>query len=293
MARLPMNRSRSFSCAGRSPLIKRRLKSSASKAPLHVADVLADPEYTSTRRKRSVATGLRWVPAVARRQRGRRHLCRKTRPEPYSANQIELVTTFADQAVIAIEASTCSTICRRAPDLADRWSSRRRRGRCWARSAARSRNWRRCCQERYSKTRMIFCGAKFATINLYDGERYAFVAGYNVPHQYSETQLNKPLTPRPEGIWNGRGDTPPGAYRGRQETARSPISKAMPPSSRFRTSRVRRTLAIVPMLKDDRLVGTLAYLSARRSARSATSRSALARQFCPAGGHRHREQPAA
>jgi signal transduction histidine kinase len=69
---------------------------------VHIVDVLADPEYThseaSDRRVQNDAgcsTGARWADGVLT----------LTRPgvRPFTENQIELITTFADQAVIAIE----------------------------------------------------------------------------------------------------------------------------------------------------------------------------------------------
>lgn len=83
------------SVAGRAALERR---------PVHVADVLTDPEYeysdlVAQQDYRAVLA----VPLL----RGDALLgviaILKPRPEPFTAKQVELVTTFADQAVIAIE----------------------------------------------------------------------------------------------------------------------------------------------------------------------------------------------
>ena len=70
-------------------------------------------------------------------------------------------------------------------------------------------------------------------MNLYDGEKFAFVAGHNVPREYAETQLNKPFVPHPRG---GLG-TVAATHRSvhiKDIRTQEPFSKAIPPSSRFR-----------------------------------------------------------
>ena len=70
---------------------------------VHVADVLADPEYS---RELALAGGWRAVLAVPLLHDGKpvgALAISKPEPKPFSAQQIQLLNTFADQAVIAIE----------------------------------------------------------------------------------------------------------------------------------------------------------------------------------------------
>src|SRR5262249_44740737 len=71
---------------------------------VHVTDVLEDPEYTWSETQK--IGGFRAALGAPLLRDGRVVgviFVAKTRPEPFSTKQIELVTTFADQAVIAIE----------------------------------------------------------------------------------------------------------------------------------------------------------------------------------------------
>src|SRR5206468_9660414 len=70
---------------------------------VHVADVLAEPGYTWSEAQR--ISGYRaaiGVPLFRDRTVVGVIFVGKGTPEPFTANQIDLVTTFADQAVIAI-----------------------------------------------------------------------------------------------------------------------------------------------------------------------------------------------
>src|SRR5262249_40370739 len=71
---------------------------------IHVPDVLADPEYNRPRLQDfvSVRAGL-GVPLVREVTVVGVFTLKRRGPRPYTKKQIELATTFADQAVIAIE----------------------------------------------------------------------------------------------------------------------------------------------------------------------------------------------
>jgi signal transduction histidine kinase/CheY-like chemotaxis protein len=71
---------------------------------VHIPDVLSDPEYTwSEAQKIGGYRAALGVPLLSKGDVAGVIFVAKTVPEPFTAKQIELVTSFADQAVIALE----------------------------------------------------------------------------------------------------------------------------------------------------------------------------------------------
>src|SRR5262249_52705873 len=101
------------------------------------------------------------------------------------------------------------------------------------------------------------CGAKFGTMNLYDGERFETVAGYNVPREFAETQLTKPFVPHPKSGLGAIAVTHQPVHIEDIRT-QQPYLERHPAVVGISDIAGARTLAIVPMLKGDMLVGTLA-----------------------------------
>ena len=71
---------------------------------VQIADVLSDPKKTSQKHKNWVKAGRLWrFPFCVRQIPVGALALQRTEPRAYSGKQIELVETFADQAVIALE----------------------------------------------------------------------------------------------------------------------------------------------------------------------------------------------
>ena len=100
------------------------------------------------------------------------------------------------------------------------------------------------------------CGANFGTMNLYEGGGFNTVALYNAPEAYSATQLHKIIQPHPQsGL---------GTIERTHQTVHIDDIRTQPPY-REGNPNVRaladlagaRTLVIVPMLKEDELIGAI------------------------------------
>ena len=121
-------------------------KSVARRRIIHIPDVLADPNIRG--RGSQDIGGYRTVLGVPLLREGIPiGVMSLTRSEvrPFTDKQIELVSTFADQAVIAIEnVRLFDEVQARTRELPRRWSSRRRPPRCCSHLAARPASWSRC-----------------------------------------------------------------------------------------------------------------------------------------------------
>ena len=115
---------------------------------VHIPDVLADREYKSVKAQQlGQFRAILGVPMLrGETTLGVFFIARRT-PRPFTDKQIELVTNFADQAVIAIEnARLLDEVQARTSDLTESCSSRPRLPTCSRSSAARPSICRPCCK---------------------------------------------------------------------------------------------------------------------------------------------------
>ena len=101
------------------------------------------------------------------------------------------------------------------------------------------------------------CGANFGTMNLWDGEKFNIVADHNVPPAFAALRQKTPILPHPESGLASVVRTHQAAHihdlrQGAAYLAKDPIVVAMSDVAGA------RTLVIVPMLKEDELIGTIA-----------------------------------
>ena len=212
--------------------------------PVHIEDVLADPEYSVTEYQRTF--GYRTVLSVPLLREGTTiGVFALTRDvvKPFSDKQIELATTFADQAVIAIEntrllnelreslqqqtatADVLEVISRSAFDLQPVF-------------------------ETVAESSVRLCGADKAFIFRFDGELLRMVAAYNSPPEFMEWVAQNPIRP-------GRHS---GSARAALErrTVHIPDVQADPEYSYGAKSvEAIRTILGVPILKGDELLGVI------------------------------------
>jgi GAF domain-containing protein len=240
---------------GRGSLVGR---TALERKPVHIPDCLADPEYLSLdyqaigqyRTMLGVPLLREGLPiGVIGMQR--------TAVRPFTDKQIELVTTFADQAVIAIEnVRLFDEVQARTTELTESLEQQTATSEVLGAISSSLEELSPLFQKILENAIRV-CGAKFGTLNLYDGEKFDPVGGYNVPREYEETQLHKPFIAHPDGALGTVVATRRPVHI-EDIRAQRPYREGHPAVVALSNLAGARTLVAVPMLKDDRLVGTLA-----------------------------------
>jgi GAF domain-containing protein/HAMP domain-containing protein len=224
---------------------------------IRIPDVLADPEYRSTRAQelaghRSTLT----VPllrdgttigvfALARRE-----------PNPFTDKQAELVTIFADQAVIAIENARLLTELRqRTDDLTESLEQQTATSEVLQVISSSPGDFEPVFAALLEKA-VRLCGAKFGNLHLREGDAFRTVAMHNAPAHYAEARLHGLVYPGPhtalaEVVRTKRAKQVEDVKAGPAYRARDPLVV-----SAVELGGV-RTMLVVPMLKDDELVGSI------------------------------------
>ena len=226
--------------------------------PVQSADVLADPEYTYYEQQKRA--GFRTLLAAPLLRDGHPVgvflLGRKT-VRPFDDQQIALVSTFADQAVIAIEnVRLFEEVQARTSELTESLEQQTATSEVLSVISSSAGELEPVFQKMLENATRV-CGAQFGTMNLYDGEKFSTVGSYNVPPAYADTQLKVSFVPHPK---SGLGTI----ARTRQPVQIEDIRTQVPYLERNAAVVAlsdlggARTIAIVPMLKDDELIGTIA-----------------------------------
>jgi GAF domain-containing protein len=239
---------------------------------VQVADVEADPEYTYQEQQKK--SGYRTFLAVPLLRNGQPVVLlnlARTSVRPFTEKQIELVSTFADQAVIAIEnARLFNEVQARTNDLSESLQQQTATAEILSVISSSPGDLAPVFEAMLSKA-MNLCGANFGVLNTFDGKSFHTGATYGLPPAYDEFRRNRTLE-------YGPGTAPARLLEGEPyvefvDLLDSEAYRSGEPNRRALVDLGgARSLLAVPLLKDERVVGSVMIFRQERSA-SRTSRS--------------------
>src|SRR5262249_48671715 len=180
---------------------------------IHIPDVQADPEYNWAEAQRfgSFRTNL-GVPMLRDGVPIGAFGLTRSEVRPFTDKEIELVTTFADQAVIAIEnARLLNELRQRTDDLSESLEQQTATSEVLTIISRSPAELEPVFQAILTNATRL-CGAKFGTLNLYDGDVVHRSASYNVPPEYAEMRLRM-----------GRWRPHPGSASGQVVRTKEPV----------------------------------------------------------------------
>jgi two-component system, NtrC family, sensor kinase len=161
---------------------------------VHIPDALADPEYTYLEGQK--LGGFRAMLGVPLLREG---TCvgvmsmNRTTPTPFTTRQIELATTFAAQAVIAIENTRLlNELRQRTDDLSESLEQQTATSEV-LKVISSSQGELQAVFDSMLANATRLCAAKFGTLFLCEGDDFRVVAQHNTPPALAELRRRKPI----------------------------------------------------------------------------------------------------
>ena len=245
---------------------------------VQVPDVEADSEYTYQEQQKK--SGYRTFLAVPLLRNGQPVVLlnlARTSVRPFTEKQIELVSTFADQAVIAIEnARLFNEVQARTNDLSESLQQQTATAEILSVISSSPGDLAPVFEAMLSKA-MNLCGANFGVLNTFDGKSFHTGATYGLPPAYDEFRRNRTLE-------YGPGTAPARLLEGEPyvefvDLLDSEAYRAGEPNRRALVDLGgARSLLAVPLLKDERVVGSV-MIFRQEPQRFSDKQIALLKQF--------------
>jgi signal transduction histidine kinase/putative methionine-R-sulfoxide reductase with GAF domain len=226
--------------------------------PIHIIDALADPEYTLAEAQKK--GGWRTMLAVPLLREGTPigvlHLLR-TVVRPFTDKQIELIETFADQAVIAIEnVRLFDEVQARTRELSESLEQQTASSEVLQVISSSPGELEPVFQVMLANATRI-CDAKFGMLYLWEGDAFRAVAFHNAPAAFVEARKRTPLRPGPNTATARMVQTKKAVHVADLAAAQPYLEQVSHAVAAVELAGV-RTLLMVPMLKEDELVGAIA-----------------------------------
>src|SRR5262249_50188117 len=176
----------------------------------------------------------------------------------FTDKQIALVRNFAAQAVIAIEnARLLSELRQRTTDLSESLEQQTAASQVLSIISSSPAELETVFQAILENATRL-CGAKFAGLSLYDGEAFRYAADYNVPSEYADMRLRERLyRPHPRsGVAEMTRTKQPVQINDLRTSP--PYLEGDPALRAIVHMGGARTMILIPMLKDEKLIGVVA-----------------------------------
>ena len=175
---------------------------------------------------------------------------------PFTDKQIELVTNFAAQAVIAVENTRLlNELRQRTDDLSESLKQQTATAELLQVISSSPGNLEPVFQAMLENATRI-CGAKFGTLYLYNGDAFHATAFHNAPPAFIEDRKRAPLRPPPDSSLGRAARTKQVAHvldstKRKSYVQRDPFVVAGAELGGY------RTILSVPMLNEDKLIGAI------------------------------------
>src|SRR5262245_27053663 len=237
---------------------------------VHVPDVLADPEYTYSELQK--IGGYRTALGVPLLREGTPigvMAMNRCAVRPFSDKQIELVTTFADQAVIAIEnVRLFDEVQARTRELSEALEQQTATSEV-LRVISSSPGELEPVLQAMLENAVRICEAKFAHVYLYDGDAFRITAHHNTPAALAEERERTPHRPGPKSSLGRMATTKQVVHVADLAATQAYIERDPASVTAVELGGV-RTVLVVPMLKESELIGALTIY--RQEARTFTDK---------------------
>jgi GAF domain-containing protein len=175
---------------------------------------------------------------------------------PFTDKQIELVSNFAKQAVIAIENTRLlNELRKRTNDLGEALEQQTATSEVLGIISSSPGELEPVFQAMLANA-VRLCDAKFGVLNLYEGGAFRTVAVHNVPPAYAEMRRREPLRPHPGTAHAEVVRTKQVVHISDARTLPAYLEGSPMPVAIVDVGGA-RTLLVVPMLKEDDLIGTI------------------------------------
>src|SRR5205823_1479104 len=224
---------------------------------VRIHDVFADPEYEVT--EIAKIGGFRTIVSAPLLREGVPIgiiTLQRQNVRPFTEKQIELVTTFADQAVIAIEnARLFDEVQTRTRELSEALEQQTAASEVLRVISASPGELEPVFQAILANATRL-CEANFGTLNVRDGEVFRNVALYNVPDVYLQSKLHEVIRPNPR---SGLGRAVQSQQPVHIEDLRTTPAyrEGNPTVTAIADLGGARTIIVVPMVKKDQVLAAM------------------------------------